>query len=380
MEMIRSSQLTDPEEQNGIDIHIQRSTTSEDKSWDDFLARTPGGSHIQTSKWSQVKAQLGWKAFRIIATKDDRTIGGAQVLIRPLTLGRTIGYVPRGPVLEEKQSTLVQQIINAIKRIAQNEKCLMMVIQPPRNDQNLAEALSNSDFRRTSFEVAPTATIIIDLEADHNEILARMKRGTRYNIRLSTRKPITISEGKQQDIEVFYDLLRSTGERENFRVFLKNYYHQMWRKFDPGGNIKLFLAKYNAQIVSAQLVIVFGDTVVNKFSVWSGEYGNCKPNERVYWSVMQWAKSHGYRYYDLEGIDRAAAEVLVEGGALPESMRSTDTHFKLGFGGEVVLFPRSHVYIPSAIASWGYQRLMHPDRIHPIILRVLSRVRTTANR
>jgi len=132
--MIRSSQLTDPEEQNGIDIHIQRSTTSEDKSWDDFLARTPGGSHIQTSKWSQVKAQLGWKAFRIIATKDDRTIGGAQVLIRPLTLGRTIGYVPRGPVLEEKQSTLVQQIINAIKRIAQTEKCLMMVVQPPRND------------------------------------------------------------------------------------------------------------------------------------------------------------------------------------------------------------------------------------------------------
>jgi lipid II:glycine glycyltransferase (peptidoglycan interpeptide bridge formation enzyme) len=154
----------------------------------------------------------------------------------------------------------------------------------------------------------------------------------------------------------------------------------MWRIFEKNGNIKLFLAKFNSQIVSAQLVIAFGDTVVNKFTVWSGEHGKYRPNEALMWGVMRWAKSHGYRHYDLEGIDRHTAEGLLRGDDLSKAKQSSHTSFKLGFGGKIVLFPKSYVYASNPIARWGYKNLMSQGTTPKLVQKTLNHIKTFTNR
>ena len=82
--------------------------------------------------------------------------------------------------------------------------------------------------------------------------------------------------------------------------------------------------------------------VQQKKGGWLGEHRDRHPNEALHWAAIQWAKAHGYRYYDFEGIDPAAAELALRGVPLPEPMRQSVARFKLGFGGEVRLLPRSY--------------------------------------
>ena len=99
---IGGRQTEDVVEQKEILLSIQEISNGEDQKWDDFLAHTAGGSHLQTSKWARVKIWLGWKVFRVVATRENKIIGGAQIFFRSLRLGKTIGYIPRGPVLAQR--------------------------------------------------------------------------------------------------------------------------------------------------------------------------------------------------------------------------------------------------------------------------------------
>ena len=60
--------------------------------WDAWVASAPGGHHLQTSRWAQVKALAGWRAVRVIVRADGRIAGGCQMLVRDLPLSRRVAY------------------------------------------------------------------------------------------------------------------------------------------------------------------------------------------------------------------------------------------------------------------------------------------------
>jgi lipid II:glycine glycyltransferase (peptidoglycan interpeptide bridge formation enzyme) len=166
-------------------------------------------------------------------------------------------------------------------------------------------------FRPTSLELAPTATTIVDLEPDVEQILAKMPSKRRYNLRLSQRKGITVREGTEADISTFYRLLQITGQRQSFVPEPEYYLAGMWRILYPHGNIRMFLAEWEGEAIAGTFLVPFGDTVLFKRGAWSGQHGTVFPNEAMHWAGMQWARENGYRFYDLEGIDRDVAEAIV---------------------------------------------------------------------
>ena len=72
--------------------------------------------------------------------------------------------------------------------------------------------------RQTDELIQPPATIHIDLRADEQAILGRMKSKWRYNIRLAEKKGVHVREGMQADFETFYELMKVTGERDKFAI------------------------------------------------------------------------------------------------------------------------------------------------------------------
>ncbi len=55
---------------------------------------------------------------------------------------------------------------------------------------------------------------------------------------------------------------------------------------------------------------------------------------------MQWVRERGYRYCDLEGVDESVAQATLAGEGPSSGHRGT-AFFKLGFGGEVALYPHT---------------------------------------
>jgi lipid II:glycine glycyltransferase (peptidoglycan interpeptide bridge formation enzyme) len=125
----------------------------------------------------------------------------------------------------------------------------------------------------------------------------------------------------------------------------KNYLCEIWQRFSLGGNIRLFIAEFEGRPVSAALTMAFGDTVTYWRNGWSGEQGTRYPNEALQWAAILWAKSQGYRYYDFGGIPRDLAKSGLAGESIRKPGKYAVGFYKLGFGGQIELFPEALLYI-----------------------------------
>lgn len=334
---------------------VQISSIVEDREWDSFLAQISGGHHVQTSLWGQVKASLGWEVLRLIVRNNDGIVAGAQLLMRPMPVVGNYGYLSKGPVFAIDDPFLFELVVERLKQLVKVYHIRNLIIQPPDNGQKLEAKLPDWGFRLSADKLGLSATVVVDLTTDLDQLLAQMKSKTRYNIRLGQRKGITVREGAEEDIGAFYQMLTATGERQGFVSNSEQYYVDQWRILEPHGYCKLFLAEYQGEPVSGLLAITFGDTVLYKRGAWSGRHGNLRPNEVMHWSAIEWAKSHGYRYYDFEGIDSDAARKMIADQPIPKSALQSVTRFKTGFGGKIELLPKTYSYIDNRLLKWSYE-------------------------
>lgn len=330
------------------------SDDSRDDRWDNFVATLPVGHHTQTSLWGRVKACRGWRATRIIVTRQTEIVAGAQVLYRQLPLFGGIGYVPAGPILKHEDPDLLRSLLDRLLELRKHHHLRYMAVQPLDTDRIPPDQLTAFGFQPSTVELVPTASVFVDLSIEPSEMLAGMKRQTRQNIARSERQGVVVREGTREDVSTFWTLHGTTCTRQKASPFPESYFTQMWDAFEPAGHLKLFVAEYEGQAVSALWTVPFGDTVSAKALGWSGLHGDRKPNDALFWAAINWSKSHGYRWFDFEGVDRFGAECVLNGQPLPESLRRSPDAFKYGFGGKVILCPQAHEYIPNSILRWGY--------------------------
>lgn len=328
-----------------------------DPEWDVFVSAQTLGHHVQTSLWGQVKSTLGYRTLRVIVSEDDRIVGGGQFLIRHLMPLISIAYMSKGPIFSKQDPALVQIIIDQLKQAARTNHFLLIVIQSATNDREFETFMMDHGFRQSWLELSPTATILQDLSQDSQEILKQMKRQTRQNIKRSAREGITTREGTEADLPTFYQLHATTSQRQGFTPYPQEYFNRMWHVFSKRGWISLIFAEYQGTPVSALLLVSFGDTVIPKILGWSGEHAKRRPNDAVFWAAMQWAKDHGYHYFDMEGVDREGAELKLAGEPLPEALRRTPDFFKYGYGGNVTLLPRSFYFVPGYLWRWPCRQI-----------------------
>ncbi len=344
-----------------IEHRFEITDAIEDPRWDSFVRGIEGGHHVQTSMWAQVKASLGWKTIRLLASSEGRIVGGAQVLTHGYPLIGSVGYVTKGPL--SSMEGLTEELIDELIWISRDYRLRFLAVQPPNNAHPMASLLAAKGFEASNMETTPVGSILIDLAMEEDRILAQTKRQTRQNINRGIREGVEISEGTGADMKTFYRLYTETAGRQGFLPYKIDYFETMRRVLEPSGSFKLLFAKYRGEPVSVLLLVPFRDTVIAKTLGWSGLYRDVRPNETLFWGAIRWAKANGYRFFDLEGIDPAGAKMALNGQPLPDHVIHSPDQLKYGFGGTVTLYPE-----PYELAS------------SPLIRRLLKCVHSEAGR
>jgi lipid II:glycine glycyltransferase (peptidoglycan interpeptide bridge formation enzyme) len=357
------------------DYKVKVTKSLDDPEWDAFVSCTAGGHHVQTSRWARVKSSLGWKAVRISMTDSGQVVGGAQILVRKIPLLGSAGYVSKGPLCNDQDPELAETVLREIIEAGGRNRCRLMAVQPPDNGDYLCGLLESLHFRESRLELAPTASLVIDLEPGPDKIIEQMKRETRHHIRRSERAGIVIREGGLTDLETFYTLYLKTARRQGFLPFRRDYFDMLWRTFSPPGWIALLIACYENEPVSAQLLIPFGKTVTAKMVGWSGEHSRFRPNDALFWASIVWACRQGYRYFDFEGLDPMGARVMLAGQKIPDKPGLSQDIIKYGYGGKVALYPPVYEHLPSRAFNWIYHRLSRYAGGLPIPYRLTEYVR-----
>ena len=297
-------------------------TIFDKNQWDEFLRGVKNPHILQTCQWGELKNDFGWYPIRI-----NNGELGAQILFRKLPFGKTLGYIPKGPISNDLKNLLPE-----IEKVCKNNDAVFLKVEMDKWEED-GQDLSKLGFKHSHHEIQPRRTIVIDISGGEEEILAQMKQKTRYNIRLASKKGVIVE--KSDDISEFSELMDITGQRDEFGVHTKEYYQKFFSLFKPEGLCELFIAKFEDKPIAGAIVSASGNRAWYFYGASSNEHRNLMPTYLLQWEAIRWAKEKGCTSYDLWGVPDVSRDELEK-----QFMKRNDGlwgvyRFKRGFGGQL---------------------------------------------
>jgi lipid II:glycine glycyltransferase (peptidoglycan interpeptide bridge formation enzyme) len=301
------------------------------KEWNDFVVFSDG-SILQSYEWGELKARVGWEPIRIALYDGEKIAACVSVLKKSVPIpGKSFFYAPRGPVCPLDNSTLLKEILDAVRIEAKKHKAISLKIDPPvLGGEGVEKVLSSSGFVKKQKQVQPRATFYVDLDQSLDNLIGSFEEKTRYNIRLSERKGVTVRRANDlAGIETYYKIYKETSARDKFLIHPISYYRNIKELLIDKGLASVFLAYYKDEPIAGVFVFSFGNKVWYMYGASSNEARNVMPNHALHWHVVKWAKEAGYKIYDLWGIPSNPKEGHPLWGVY---------RFKKGFNGKLVKY------------------------------------------
>jgi lipid II:glycine glycyltransferase (peptidoglycan interpeptide bridge formation enzyme) len=316
--------------------------------WNQFLFRHPNAHLLQTGEWGELKSAFGWKPIRIVSGEL-----GVQILFRKLPLGFTIGYIPKA-VISNQLSVNNEQFWKEIDSVCKFHRAVFLKLEPDSWDSEFI--LHPSSFILSKHNIQPPRTLIVDLRGTEEEILARMKQKTRYNIRLAEKKGVIVRPW--DDLESFHKMMLITGGRDGFGVHSLEYYRRVYELFHPKGLCELLVAEYDGRPLAALFVARYGRRAYYLYGASTDEERNRMPAYLLQWKAMKWAKARGCEEYDLWGVpdeDEATLETSFE--TRRDGLWGV-YRFKRGFGGQLKRAAQAMDQVYNPLLYWLYLKLI----------------------
>jgi len=311
-------------------------------NWNHFLSQHPNAHLLQTGEWGELKSAFGWKPVRVISGNV-----GVQILFRRLSLGFTVGYIPK--------ANIDQSLLSEIDQVCKQNRAIFLKIEPDLwNDQKLETW--NLKLETSPHNIQPPRTIIIDIRGSEEEILARMKPKTRYNTRLAEKKGITVRAW--DDVESFHKMMLLTGGRDEFGVHSLEYYKRAYELLHPKGLGEILVAEYEGKPLAALFVARNGYRAYYLYGASTDEERNRMPTYLLQWEAIKWAKARGCDEYDLWGVpdeDEATLEAKFE--TKREGLWGV-YRFKRGFGGELKRAAQAMDRVYNPLLYWAYLKFI----------------------
>jgi lipid II:glycine glycyltransferase (peptidoglycan interpeptide bridge formation enzyme) len=369
--------LRDMVEPNGPNIVVTpcaRPNATAVQEWDRFVECTPGSDVTQLSSWAAVRRNAGYRPLYVFAHQDGRLVGGALVLERRLPLVGRIGYVSNGPIVSSAvpRGPVVGRLGAALHYLARR-RLRALFAQPPVDAHDVTAELRARGFRYSEAGIAPSASVGIDLARDVEDLRTGLARSNRRRTRLWAEHGVTVRMGSFDDIPLVADLVARTAEHRRFAPLSAEYIATLYRALDEGQHVVVFVAELDGVPVAAQLSTRCGGVVRQRLL--GMDRSERARREGVtaatVWHAMLWAKASGYHTYDLGGISRKAARLLLDGE--PASRLTGTEQFKASFGGTAYLYPEPVELIssPARLAYDLSRRTRAGGRVVEIAKRVL---------
>ena len=297
--------------------------------WNQFLSRHPNAHLLQTGEWGELKSAFGWKPVRLMNGEE-----GVQILFRRLPLGLTVGYIPKFSIRSD-DFTFSQELWHEVDSVCRKNRAIFLKLEPDLWQDSQANQLQITNYRLriSPHNIQPPRTIIIDIKGNEEEILARMKQKTRYNIRLAEKKGVIVRAWA--DIESFHKMMLITGGRDGFGVHSLEYYQRAYDLLHPKQMGELLVTEYEGKPLAALFVARNGNRAYYLYGASTDEERNRMPTYMLQWEAMKWARACGCEEYDLWGVPDEHEGTLEANFETRHDGLWGVYRFKRGFGGEL---------------------------------------------
>ncbi len=318
---------------------IRAAGPEEREAWNSLLLNNPDRGHIyQTQEWGEYKALYDWRVQRLVWENGAERVY-SQVLVKSAPGFGTIWYTPKGPgfFLDYKSDkhqldsfkTFSKELAAYIKQ--HDSKAFMLMVEPEVYDEELKP--KQAGYLKSVHDLQFRATIIVDIDKEDEDLLASFKQKTRYNIRLATKKGVTIEKRDATDemLDEMYGLMGDTQGRAGFYLRPKHAFKAYWQSFARAGLGQFFVAVHEGEVLAAEYAMIFGEKAYYKEGGSSGAKRNLMAPYLLQYEAMRWARERGAKEYDLIAVP-------------PKDQLKPEHHmyglyqFKSGFNQEITQF------------------------------------------
>ncbi len=277
--------------------------------WNGFIKENAlDGGLLQSFEWGDFLASSNQRIWRLAVVNEASEIQAAVLIaLQGLPLGKNYLLWPRGPVLnkkivdKEEGKTVLAFLFQSVAKIAKTEKSIFSRLDPAISEEALKEISGGLSLRFVG-QVQPKETLILDLDKSEEALLSEMKPKTRYNIKVAEKNGVEIVRGAQY-FEDFWRLMGKTSSRQEIKPHSKRHYQGLVESLGKDGLLEIWVAKLDNKIITANMMIFFGETAVYLHGGSDYDYRDKMAPYLLQWEAIKEAKKRHCRRYDFWGID-----------------------------------------------------------------------------
>lgn len=273
------------------------------KEWEEFLALHEEANFLQSWYWGEFHEKLGKYISRVGVYKNNKLVGVMQSVVESARRGRYL-TVPAGPIIDWRDSHVIDHIFSEMKNIARANNCSFIRVRP----QLVSDDFSRNIFKKHGFIGAPMylhaeLTSQLDIAKSEEQLLADMRKTTRYEIKKAGTLGVKVEQTKDEDhIKEFYDLQIETAKRQKFTPFSYRFFKEQFEIFFDADKALLYNATLNGKILAQAFIIFYGKEAVYHYGA-STEEGRKYPGAYLLqWEAIKEAKRRGMSRYNFWGV------------------------------------------------------------------------------
>lgn len=294
--------------------------------WQEVQKLYPEANFLQSPAWARVNSLIGHK---VLVDYTDEKPGWCLMVVKNAKRGRYL-EVPGGPLVDFADPAAVAAVFARLRAVAKQEKCVFVRLRP----QLVRGAEQESLLAAQGASPAPMHlhaehTVILDLVKSADELLAAMRRQTRYEVRRAAKLGIKVDWVNSEEIfREFHQAQLATAARQHFVP--PDLETLLAEREAFGDNARIYVARTAEGEPIAYGLILIDGSEAEYFEAASTDLHRKLPGSyALLWQVMQDLQAEKVARFNLWGIAPAGQKNHRYAGV---------TTFKTGFGGKIVEF------------------------------------------
>ena len=275
----------------------------------------------------------GWGPGEIdlLVEKDGRAVffalGFENPAVSRFVPGLRSLVVHKGPVADNPDA--LRSGLSALKEFGRKKRLCEIQISPQiaeDKSSNVRRMCDTLGFRPVA-SGSPSMTLRLDINCDPDDLLARFRKGTRYEVKRAGRIGITVRHAETDvDFSDFYRIHSKHAEHKGFRALTADEFKELSKRVQAEPDYgAIFISEYGGKILAGAVVLRAGPRVHYVYGATDAQNAGSLPCAYPVLSrAIEWGREIGCTGFDFGGYGLAGVA----------SVRQ----FKEGFGGEVRTF------------------------------------------
>lgn len=283
-------------------------------AWDAFVEPRADADLLQTWAWGEVVAPSGERPVRIIVRRGEAVVGVAGALVRRTSFGRSICYVPHGPVWDREADdagAILAALVDGLRRTGREERAIVVKLDPRAvagtDVRTVADALVALGLRRARHDLQARTTRLVDLGGNADDVPTRWGKTARARIRTAAEAGVVTEVLTTPDeiaIGELVALLSATAAAAGFRTHDRAYFDRLAATLAPAGRWCQVVARHEGRVVATVVTPRLGDRGYYLYGTLLRDPAvrELYPSYAALAAAMEALAASGVRSFDLWGV------------------------------------------------------------------------------